>query len=551
MQDEETFRECHFFVTSVRQHAAPMMTHIEKDHDHMGTRGNVRAWGLLRASLAFGALAGVTTGARPAAAQDQPAVAPADPSAAPAPATPAEAAPAPAPMAPLPAPMAPLPAPMASPAPAADNDPIAGFSNGTAFLRSPDNGFVLFPNGRLQTDGYFFKTDNNGPPKNTFLLKRARLELAGWVGSAVYFQIGADFATGTPSTATIPVAQSNLNATDDFVALAPCEDRIILQFGQFDAPFTLENRTSDKYFDFMERSLTVRAFGIPTNKEQGLMLHGTNPDRNYYYSAAVLNGDGQNFKNVDNNFDVMARGWIAPLSFMGAGPLHDITVGGSYWTGNRTFGEPLASQTTAGGYTILSTSLPKIGTDSAQINQQGRHHTWALEINAPIDHKFGVRWELVHKDQPLSAYDTTVTPNAIAAAMHLKGWSTYGEAWAWVIGDDRIIGEPGMQMPTRLKKFGVKPPQRGLMVAARIELLDEKLTADDAAGALSGLKVGGLGETKLTSFTLGANYWISKRFRTTFNYVLNHFGGDTSNVVGLVVGLKDEQEFSFRLAIAL
>jgi hypothetical protein len=459
-----------------------------------------------------------------------------------------DAVPAPAPVA-APPTITVTPAPVVVAPPPPPEEPLAGFSNGTAFLRAPDNGFVLFPNGRLQMDGYFYKTDNANPPKNTFLLKRARLELAGWVGSFVYFQIGADFASAPPSTATIPVAQSNINATDDFVALAPCEDRIILQFGQFDAPFTLENRTSDKYFDFMERSITVRAFGIPTNKEQGAMLHGTNPDRNYYYSAAVLNGDGQNFKNVDNNFDLMGRGWIAPLSFMGPGPLHDITLGGSYWTGNRTFGEPLANQTTAGGYTFLNGSLPKIGTDSAQINQQGRHHTWALEANVPIDHKFGARWEYVHKDQPLSAYDTTVSPNAIAAGMHLKGWSTYVEAWAWLLGDDRIIGEPGMQMPTRYKKFGVKPPQSGLMVAARLELLDEKLTADDPTGALAGLKVGGLGETKLTSFTLGANYWCSKRFRATFNWTLNDFNGDTSNVRGLKS--KTEQEFSFRLAIAL
>jgi len=434
-------------------------------------------------------------------------------------------------------------------APPPAEEPLAGFSNGTAFLRAPDGGFVLFPNGRLQMDGYFYKTDNANPPKNTFLLKRARLELAGWVGPAVYFQIGADFATGAPSATTIPVAQSNLNTTDDFVALAPCEERIILQFGQFDAPFTLENRTSDKYFDFMERSITVRAFGIPTNKEQGLMLHGTNPDRNYYYAAAVLNGDGQNFKNVDDNFDLMGRGWLAPLSFLGPGPLHDITLGGSYWTGNRTFGGPLANQSTAGGYTFLNASLPKVGMDATQINQQGRHHTWALEANLPIAHKLGVRWELVHKNQPLSAYDTTLSPNVIAAGMHLRGWSTYFEAWAWLVGDDRIIGEPGMQMPTRYKKFGVKPPQSGLMVAARLELLDEKLTTDDPAGALAGLKVGGLGETKLTSFTLGANYWFSKRFRATFNWVLNDFNGDTSNIKGLKS--KTEQELSFRLAIAL
>jgi hypothetical protein len=536
------------------------MTTTEKDHDKMGTRENLRGWKTLRTSLAVGALACTFMSARQAAAQTpDPSMAtpPADPGAAPA-AAPADATPAPvpAPMA-APAPMAPAVAPMAAEAPAVDNEPLAGISNGTAFMRSPDNEFILFPNGRLENDGYFYKSDSKGSvPRNTFLIKRARLELAGWVGSWVYFQIGADFASAPPSTTTIPVAQTNINATDDFVALNPCDDRFILQFGQFDAPFTLENRTSDKYFDFIERSLTVRAFGIPTNKEQGFMLHGTNPERNYYYSLAVLNGDGQNFKNVDDNFDVMGRAWIAPLSFMGAGPAHDITVGGSYWTGNRTFGEPLASQTTAGGFQILSASLPKVnkGMDTAQIDQQGRQYSYALELNAPIDHKYGVRGEFVHKDQPLSAYDTTVSPNIITAGMHLKGWSGYGEAWVWALGDDRIIGEPGMQMPTRYKKFGIKPPQQGVMIAARVEVLDEKLTEDNTAGALSGLKVGGLGETKVTSYTLGVNYWMSKRFRGTLNYTLNHFGGDTSYVTSTTAGLgnaKNEQEFSFRLAIAL
>jgi hypothetical protein len=537
-------------MTTIR--GPKVMGKMKRLNDHRRARATTskltKLWGL---SALF-----ATVVLSPSARAQEPAAVPetSTPAGAP-PAAPLDAPPAAAPVL-LPPPVAaPVPAP--APAPTEAAEPLAGFSNGTAFLRSPDDSFVLLPSGRLQTDAYFYKSDaaSSAVPKNSFILKRARFELAGWIDRIVYFQIGGDFASGPPSTSTIPVAQTNISATDDFVALAPWGDAAILQFGQYDAPFTLENRTSDKYFDFMERSLTVRAFGIPTNKEQGLMLHGTNAARNYYYSAAVLNGDGQNFKNVDNNFDVMGRAWIAPASFMGAGPLHDVTAGGSYWTGNRTFGEPLAAQTTAGGFKFLDPAVPggKLGADAVQVNQQGRQHHWALEVNAPINHLFGVRWELVHKDQPLSLYDTTASPNSIAAGMHLKGYSTYFEAWAWAMGDDTIIGEPGMQMPARLKKFGFKPPAHGLMFAARLELLDEKLTADDAAGALSTLMkpIPGMNETKVTSLTLGANYWISKRFRTTFNWTLNHFGGDAAFVTGALKTAKDEQEFSFRLAIAL
>jgi phosphate-selective porin len=469
---------------------------------------------------------------------------------------PAPAAPAPAPVELAPAPAAPppvVPPAPASAAPAAD-EPIAGWSNGTAFLKSPDDSFVLLPSGRLQIDGYYFKTDgkNPAPPRNTWLLKRARLELAGWIGPAVYFQIGADFAGSTPNIGASPAAQSNLATTDNFVALAPWGDAAILQIGQYDAPFTLENRTSDKYFDFMERSVTVRAFGIPSNKEQGAMLHGTNAARNYYYSLALLNGDGQNFKNVDNNFDWMGRAWVAPLSFGGPAMLHDVTVGGSFWTGNRTLANGLGAQATQSGYTFLDTKVA--WKDAAiktpvELHQQGRLNAFALELNAPIDHKLGVRFELVHKKQPLSVVDVTAaTKPAILGGAELKGTSWYAEAWYWAMGDDRIIGEPGMQLPSRLKKFGVKAPQRGLMLAARLEMLDEDVTLETDAAAL-GVKSGSFGKTKLTSMTLGANYWISKRFRTTVNYVLNHFGGDTSFAAGLAS--KNEQELLLHLGIAL
>ena len=87
----------------------------------------------------------------------------------------------------------------ASPALAADdemgpNDPLAGFSGGWAFLRSPDNGFVLMPHGRLQVDTFASPRATSQSPTDAVVLKRARLESAGWVGPWVFFQVGADFA---------------------------------------------------------------------------------------------------------------------------------------------------------------------------------------------------------------------------------------------------------------------------------------------------------------------------------------------------------------------
>jgi phosphate-selective porin len=481
------------------------------------------------------------------------------PAAAPAP-VPAETPP-PAPLM-VPAPILSLPPPatvVVLPPPAASEEPLAGFSDGTAFLRSPDNGFILFPNGRLQTDLYTFNRNEGAANKslnNTFLLRRARIEVTGWIGGLAYFSIAGDFAQGPPAAAA-PVSPSNLATTDDYVAIAPWKNLAILQVGQYDAPFTLENRTSDKYFDFMERSITVRSFGIPDNKELGAMIHGFNDDKNFYYSLGVFNGDGQNFKNIDDQADWMGRAWVAPFSFHGDGPLHDVEIGGSFWTGDRANTLPFTSQTTQAGFAFLSNSsfgfTPMGGTaETIQLRQVGRLKAFAVELNAPIDHKYGARGEFVWKDSPLSADNVTNNATTILGGADLKGYSMYGELWAWVLGDDRIIGDQqGLEPFTRLKKFGVKPPQDGLMVAFRYEHLDEDLTSDLDVQGLGGILGANVGTTtKVDSWELGVNYWRSKRFRATVNGIVNHFGGDTA-FVRMGLASKNEEELTFRLAIAL
>lgn len=449
-----------------------------------------------------------------------------------------------------------------APAPAATGmsptDPLAGFTGETPYLRSADNGFALLPSGRLQIDGYFFKRDSVKMPTPSILLRRARLELGGWVGDTVFFNIGGDFAAGAPAGAD-PVPQSWLATTDDFVGVAPFKDLAILQVGQFDAPFTLENRTSDKYFDFMERSITVRAFGIPSNKETGAMVHGILPSKAFYYSAGVFNGDGQNFRNVDGKFDFIGRAWVAPFAAAGIKSLEDVEVGGSVWFGKRgeTDGLKLASQTTQGGFGFfdpswkLAAAAPATTTTPIELHQSGKANSFALELNAPIEHKFGLRVEYVNKSQTVSPDNATDPTKLVRLANgSFTGSSVYGEVWYWVVGDDRILPAAGLQLPTRLKKFETTAPRHGVMVAVRVDHLDEKITTDVALA-----KDPTVGTRQVNAYELGVNYWYSKRFRASFNYVLNHFGGDAGGISDtkkkLSDGTSNEHEFLFRLGIAL
>jgi phosphate-selective porin len=440
-----------------------------------------------------------------------------------------------------PAPVAAPPAPSGSP-----GEPLAGFSDGTPFLRSPDNFFVLFPGARLQVDGYYFNSRDK-VPNDGFLTRRARLELGGWVSGRFFFNIAGDFAAGPPPGAN-PIAPSQLATTDDLVAFAPWENLAILQLGQFDAPFTLENRTSDKYFDFLERSLTVRAFAIPGNKEQGLMLHGMLPRNILYYSLGVFNGDGQNFRNADNSFDVMGRAWLAifPPSLPA---VSSVTAGGSCWLGKRKNGLPLASQSTEAGFAFWSPRWTGPTMNTLELHQDGNLSAFAFELNAPVLHRAGGRFEVVSKNQKYAAQDVSRAPALTTVGRGtLHGWSAYGELWYWLIGDDRIIGDPGLQLPARFQKFGTSAPRQGLMLVLRLDHLDET-TTDDAATAALGLGSPVAGHTRVLALVAGLNYWCTKRLRVSANYGLNHFRGDTKQIKALLS--PRVQEVLVRVGIAL
>jgi hypothetical protein len=171
----------------------------------------------------------------------------------------------------------PRPEGAATPAPG-PRDPLAGISGERGFLRSADNEIILFPGFLGQVGAGFFPSRDN--LQSGFTLRRARLELAGWLGSMFYFDVSGDFvpATGPPASGGRP-------PTDVYLAFAPVGDLFIIQAGQFDTPFSLENRTLDPYLPFIDRSLAVRTLAVPYNKDLGLMVHGTDDARLIYYSA--------------------------------------------------------------------------------------------------------------------------------------------------------------------------------------------------------------------------------------------------------------------------
>lgn len=432
-------------------------------------------------------------------------------------------------------------APAAPEAPAlGPRDPVAGVAGERAFLRSPDNEIVLMPAFRLQMGGGVFP---RGEPKGGFFLRRARVELAGWLGPAFYFNVGGDFAGTAASFVQLP--------GDAYVSFAPSDDLFILQVGQFDAPFTLENRTLDTETTFIERSLAVRSVAAPRNKEVGVMVHGADAARSIYYSGGVFNGDGPGLRNPDNQVDVIGRVVLSPLARTSLEALRGISLGGSVWYGRHLAGQALTLQTTAGGFVVFDPRWTT-GRDNPvtlELHERGNLLAFAGELSIPVNHVFGLRGEAVFKKQDLGedsivpADGTTITTLGRAKMQALGG---YVEAWAWLVGDDLQLPRPGYQLPIRLRRAGEPTRRHALQLAARGELLKVDLTSTQPV-----LGDPNLATTRITAGSLAANYWYGRRVRASVNYSLYLLGGTTENAKALAAAGKYQHELMFLVGMNL
>jgi hypothetical protein len=426
--------------------------------------------------------------------------------------------------------------------PGAPPTETVGFSD-RLFVRTPGDEVVVFPGGRVQVDGAAFPRQT---PKSGIFLRRARVELTGWLGRIFYFDASADFAPSPPPGGQ-PPAPSALPATDNYVALAPLRDAFILQAGQFDAPFTLENRTSDAYTTFIERSFAVRSLGVPRNKEVGVMAHGLVGDV-FYYSGGVFNGDGPDFRNFDNQVDAIGRGTVAPFAGH-EGPFRRLSLGGSGWFGRHVLGPAFQPQATAGGVPFLNpqwtTGQPA---RTYQLLENGYLVAFAAELSLPLGPRFGMRGEGVFRQQQLAESEvvTGTAPVSAAGNATLTGIGGYGELWLWLAGDERMLPAPGLQLPARTDKRYRRAFDDGLMLALRGEFIKEDLTTSQPT-----LGDPSRATTRVISGTAGANYWRGSFARISLNYIINMWSGTSETIKALRAQELLEHELLVRFAISL
>jgi hypothetical protein len=428
------------------------------------------------------------------------------------------------------------PAPPAAEPPSPYSDQIA--------LRTPADAVILFPTARLQVDAAFFPRQT---PKSGAFLRRARVGLAGWLGGVFYFDVSVD-GTPAPPGGADTVAPAALSPTDDYLAFAPAGDRLILQVGQFDVPFTLENRTSDAYTPFIERSMTVRLLGAPRGKDVGVMAHGLLAGDHLYYSGGIFDGDGPGFRPVDNQPDLIGRVVFSPF-----GP-KSLGIGASGWYGHRVLGQMFPTQATAGGVKFFTPHWVT-GQDTPttmELREHGLVTAYAAELSLPLGRRFGLRGEGVYKRQQLIEADVSLVPAGgpllPVGGAFLEGLSAYGELWFWLLGDDRLLPLPGLELPRRPEPNGARPFEDGLMLALRGEFLKEDLSVPMEQQIYGDPNKA---TTRVVAGTLGVNYWRGRLVRLSLNYTVHYWSGTSEAIKNQRALGTLEHEVLLRFAMSL
>ncbi len=189
------------------------------------------------------------------------------------------------------APIAPAVKPEAKAAPQVNTSFKDGFVWET---QDKQNSIAL--SGRIQFD---YRKYSSPDPINadTFDIRRAYLGARGKFWDHYEFQVVGDFGGLSGPVGTTTSSQSHLDEAYFNVAWWK---QARFRFGQFDMPFSLETLMSDRFTDFMERSMASTF--LAQGKGRGVMLYGV-PTTGLYYGLAYANNAGKNTNDTAQTVD--------------------------------------------------------------------------------------------------------------------------------------------------------------------------------------------------------------------------------------------------------
>lgn len=363
-------------------------------------------------------------------------------------------------------------------------------------FRSKDKAFEAHVGGRivLHARTIFDRPDDDAAPlrsvPDSVFFREAYLEADAKVYKEFGVKVQADFRTGTynQTTGAGPAAvQGTLR--DGYISWKRW-DEFNLRLGQFYEPISQEDQTSFRFIDFAERSVMNR---LLTGRELGVEFRGTIDGGLLSYRLMFANGNtlvnDQGRSVVDREDEKQVAGRVTVRPFVHSGePLLaglELGLGGSVEDVDNL---PVT------GFDLTTTELSILYLDSTGAGTfDGRRTRLVPQVSWELGPVL-LRGELLVRSDELD--DTFVDDK-----LESRGWYVYG---TWL-----VTGE------TKKPETRVSPTGEwgALELALRFGRVEIENAFDNGLAAPAG------NSEKVTSLTIGANWWIRSNARFTVNAV--------------------------------
>jgi hypothetical protein len=434
--------------------------------------------------------------------------------------------------------------------------PLAGWRDGP-YLKDESGKYFFFLGGRIDLDFFDFAGSGvTSVPANAgglglkarLFVRRIRPEFGGELWKTVSFFFAPEFGgqplgndngraetaaagAGTAPTADTaqfaPVQSASASASiiDAFVNVRALPE-LNFQVGQFYVPFGMENQSSEKGSNNIDRPVAVRSFVTPQNRDIGIAVWGDIGGKApvLSYEAGVFQGDGQNRPGVDNRFDGVGRVFVRPVAVKKGHTLEKFQVGMSARYGDRdphNVGYDAAAISTPGGWQMWRPTYRDSKKRLIHVLPADAQVAVGGELRVPV-WRFDVRSEAYWVDNGTREGVDGFQLTNIERLGKMRGVGWYAQVGVWAYGDTFITGDPGMSRRPPKKNIAEPPKfKHGLELVAVASGVHANYDGASRAGDYDAKtpgspKVG----SRITVYQFGgtANYWVSRNFRASFSY---------------------------------
>jgi len=175
--------------------------------------------------------------------------------------------------------------------------------------------------GWLQADSRWF-LDSEHPENDTFLIRRARLDIRGVLENDWAYRLYGTF-----------IGERNGILQEGWLEYRKY-GAFRIRAGQVFEPFSMEAVYSSRWVDFAERAMIVNA--LAPQEDIGIMAFGKVWNDQIVYAMGFFNGQGRNREAVVDDKDFTTRLVYSPFLHSDGLPwLKGLYVGGSFSTGNN------------------------------------------------------------------------------------------------------------------------------------------------------------------------------------------------------------------------